>query len=208
MEFIYFLKGLAIGFSLAAPVGPVGILCVRRTLADGEAHGFMTGLSAAASDMVYGFIAVFGITLISDFITEQQNWIRIIGGIFLLALGVHSYRSRRTNGASANSKNGHTLSFISTFFLTLTNPLTLFACAAVFASIGIEKIAGNRLLAVAAVAGVFVGSFLWFSLLIGFARIFKEKISSSGLSVINKISGSLLLIIGVYALLSGISGVV
>lgn len=207
MEFIYFLKGLAIGFSLAAPVGPVGILCVRRTLADGEGHGFMTGLSAAASDMVYGIIAVFGVTLISNFISEQQHWIRIVGGIFLLALGYHSYRSRQTNGKTMNGKNGHTLSFISTFLLTFTNPLTLFAFAAVFASIGIEQIAGEHLLAAAVVAGVFAGSFLWFSLLIGFARIFKEKITSTGLSVINRISGSLLMIIGVYALVSGLLGI-
>lgn len=204
MAFIYLLKGLAIGFSLAAPVGPVGILCVRRTLTYGERHGFMTGLSAASSDMIYGIIAAFGVTLISNFISEQQHWIRIIGGIFLLALGFHSFRSHQVNSTPTNGGNGHTLSFFSTFLLTFTNPLTLFAFAAVFASIGIENIVNDRLSGVLLVAGVFLGSLIWFSLLIGFARVFKEKITSSGLSLVNRISGSLLMLIGLLALLGGL----
>lgn len=204
MAFIYLLKGLAIGFSLAAPVGPVGILCVRRTLTYGERHGFMTGLSAATSDMIYGIIAAFGVTLISNFISEQQHWIRIIGGIFLLALGIHSFRSHQVNSTTTNGGNGHTLSFVSTFFLTFTNPLTLFAFAAVFASAGIENIVNDRLSGVLLVVGVFLGSLIWFSLLIGFARVFKEKITSSGLSLVNRISGSLLMLIGLLALLGGL----
>jgi threonine/homoserine/homoserine lactone efflux protein len=207
MELTYFLKGIVIGFALAAPVGPVGILCIRRTITDGERHGFMTGLSAASSDMVYSIIAVFGVTLISNFITEQQNWIRIIGGIFLLALGYHSFRSKQSNDKVPNKTNGHTLSFVSTFFLTFTNPLTLFAFAAVFASIGIEKIAEFYHLAILLIAGVFLGSFMWFSFLIELARIFKEKITNNGLTLVNRISGLLLILIGAIVLWNGLHSI-
>ena len=79
MNFIFLLKGLAIGFSLAAPVGPIGILCIRRTLAHGSKRGIIIGLSAASADMVYGIIAAFGVTLISNFIAQEQHWIRLIG---------------------------------------------------------------------------------------------------------------------------------
>jgi arginine exporter protein ArgO len=83
MNFIFLLKGLAIGFSLAAPVGPVGVLCIRRTLAYGSKRGLIVGLSAACADMLYGIVAVFGVTLISDFISNQQQWLRLMGGVLL-----------------------------------------------------------------------------------------------------------------------------
>ena len=206
MELIYFLKGLVIGFSLAAPVGPVGILCVRRTLTYGERHGFMTGLSAASSDMIYSIIAAFGITLISNFITDHQQLIRIIGGIFLIALGYYSHRFHQSDEKATTRVNSHTLSFVSTFFLTFTNPLTLFAFAAVFAGIGIEKIADNNIFGLFLIAGVFLGSLLWFSLLISLSRIFKEKVTNERLAIVNKISGFLLILIGVFTFLNGLRG--
>jgi threonine/homoserine/homoserine lactone efflux protein len=87
MNFIYLLKGFAIGFSLAAPIGPVEVLCIRQTLAHGSKRGIIIGLSAASADMIYGIVATFGVTLISDFISQQQHWIRLVGSIFLFILG-------------------------------------------------------------------------------------------------------------------------
>jgi threonine/homoserine/homoserine lactone efflux protein len=206
MEFIYLLRGLAIGFSLAAPVGPVGVLCIRRTIAHGSKRGLIVGLSAASADMVYGIIAAFGVTLISDFIFTHQHIIRFAGGIFLLFLGYRTFRSHPATDTESNNSNGHARAFISTFFLTLTNPMTLFAFAAVFAAIGLEKIIGDYSLASFLVIGVFLGSFCWFSLLTTLVHFFREKISTDGIALVNRIAGSLLIIFGIVALSSGIIG--
>jgi threonine/homoserine/homoserine lactone efflux protein len=206
MHFIYFLKGLAIGFSLAAPVGPVGVLCIRRTLAHGSKRGLIVGLSAASADMLYGIIAAFGVTLISDFISNQQYWIRLMGGILLLALGYRTYRSHPASETMRNGTNGHARALISTFFLTLTNPMTLFAFAAVFASIGLQEITGDHWSASLLVAGVFLGSMSWFLLLTSLVHFFKEKISKGGIALVNKIAGSLLMFFGAFALWSILVG--
>ena len=206
MNLIYLLKGLAIGFSLAAPVGPVGILCIRRTLAHGSKRGIIIGLSAASADMVYGIVAAFGVTLISDFISQQQHWFRLVGGILLLILGYHTFFSHPSTDIITNGKNGHTRTFVSTFFLTLTNPMTLFAFAAVFAGIGLDKTIGIHGYAIFFVAGIFLGSLSWFSLLTSLVHFFRERITTDGLVIINKVAGSLLTIFGVIALWSGIRG--
>jgi threonine/homoserine/homoserine lactone efflux protein len=206
MNFIFLLKGLAIGFSLAAPVGPVGILCIRRTLAHGSKRGIIIGLSAASADMVYGIVAAFGVTLISDFISQQQHWIRLVGGILLLILGYHTFFSHPVNDIISGGKNGHARTFVSTFFLTLTNPMTLFAFAAVFAGIGLDKAIGLHSYAIFLVAGIFLGSLGWFSLLTSLVHFFSEIITTDGLVIINKVAGSLLTIFGAIALWSGLRG--
>jgi threonine/homoserine/homoserine lactone efflux protein len=207
MNTIYLLKGLAIGFSLAAPVGPVGILCIRRTLAYGSKRGIVVGLGAASADMIYGIVAAFGVTLISDFISQQQHWIRFVGGIFMLILGYRTFFSHPATDTTTNGKNGHARTFVSTFFLTVTNPMTLFAFAAVFAGIGLDQAIGHHGFAVFLVTGIFVGSLAWFSLLTGLVHIFHEKLTTDGLVIINKIAGSLLALFGIIALWSSGSGI-
>ena len=206
MDFIYFLKGLAIGFSLAAPVGPIGVLCIRRTLAHGSRRGLIIGLSAASADMVYGIVAAFGVTLISNFIAQEQHWIRLIGGFFLFVLGYHTYFSHPATDTITSGKNGHARTFVSTFLLTLTNPMTLFAFAVVFAGIGIDKSMGHHSYATFFVAGIFLGSLSWFSLLTSLVRFFREIITTDGLVIINKVAGSLLTLFGAIALWSGVRG--
>jgi threonine/homoserine/homoserine lactone efflux protein len=206
MNFIFLLKGLAIGFSLAAPVGPVGILCIRRTLAHGSKRGIIIGLSAASADMVYGAVAAFGVTLISNFISQEQHWIRLIGGILLLILGYRTFISHPATDSIITPKNGHTRTFVSTFFLTLTNPMTLFAFAAIFAGIGLDKIMGLHGYSIFLVAGIFLGSLTWFSLLTTLVHFFRDIITTDGLVIINKIAGSLLALFGIIALWSGLRG--
>lgn len=206
MNFLYLLKGIAIGFSLAAPVGPVGVLCIRRTLAHGSKRGIIIGLSAACADMVYGIVAAFGVTLISDFISQQQHWIRLVGGIFLFILGYHTFFSHPDTDTVTNGKNGHARTFVSTFLLTLTNPMTLFAFAVVFAGIGLDKTLGQHGFAIFFVIGIFLGSLSWFSLLTSLVHFFREIITTDGLVIINKVAGSLLVIFGVMALWSGLGG--
>lgn len=88
------LRGLLIGFSVAAPVGPIGVLCIRRTLAEGRAYGFVSGLGAATADAIYGSVAAFGLTLVSRLLISQQSWLRLVGGAFLCYLGVKTFLAR------------------------------------------------------------------------------------------------------------------
>lgn len=206
MNFIFLLKGIAIGFSLAAPVGPVGVLCIRRTLAHGSKRGLIIGLSAASADMMYGLVAAFGVTLISQFISQEQHWIRLIGGILLLILGYRTFFSHPLTDTALSGKNGHTRIFVSTFFLTLTNPMTFFAFAAVFAGIGLDKTLGFHGYSLFLVAGIFLGSLIWFTLLTSLVHFFRDIITTDGLVIINKIAGSLLALFGVIAVWSGIRG--
>jgi threonine/homoserine/homoserine lactone efflux protein len=198
------LKGVIIGFSLAAPMGPVGMMCIRRTLTRGHLRGFVSGLGAATADSVYAIVAAFGITLISNFIIAEEYWIRLVGGILLIVLGLRTILVHPIETSPKNSVNGHASAFVSMFLLTFTNPMTLFAFAVVFAGIGAGSAVGegNTLTASFLVAGVFLGSALWFLLITSAVHFYKDKFKLRGLKVVNIISGSFVLICGIVVLLS------
>ena len=101
MDIELLLRGIAIGFSIAAPVGPIGVLCIRRTLAEGRASGFLSGLGAATADAVYGCVAGFGLTLISGVLIRGQFWLRLVGGLFLCYLGVRTFLARPARAAGS-----------------------------------------------------------------------------------------------------------
>jgi threonine/homoserine/homoserine lactone efflux protein len=206
MNLMHFVEGAVVGFSLAAPIGPVGILCVRRTLEHGARYGLVIGVSAAACDMVNGIVAAFGITLVSDFITLEQYWIRLVGGIILLVIGYGALRTHRRADRAVEAPRGHTWTFFSTALLVFTNPLTLFAFAAAFAVVGVNDIVGHPASGLMLVAGVFFGSLTWFVLLAGLVHFFKEKIMQVGLTLVNRVTGSLLMFCGLFALWNGIRG--
>ncbi len=206
MGLIYILKGIAIGFSLAAPVGPLGVLCIRRTLAHGGKRGLIVGLSAAVADILYGIVAAFGVTLISDFIYNQQQWIRLIGGSVLIILGYHTLHSRPSTDKETNGTNRHVRAFFSTFLLALTNPMTVFTFAAVFASVGLGDITDNHIFGLFLVTGIFLGTMSWFTLLTTLVHFFKERINTDGISLMNKIAGSVLILFGIVALCSRLIG--
>jgi threonine/homoserine/homoserine lactone efflux protein len=204
MIIFYFLEGLTIGFLLAMPVGPIGIICFRRTLAYGNYHGFIAGLSGASADVVYALVAAFGITLISDFVTELQYWIRLGGGILLLMMGLYIFRSHPSVQAVPKRSIDHAKNYISTFLLALTNPMTLFAYAAVFSTVRSGQIVDNRFFLPVLVTGVFFGSLSWFSSLIGMTYVFKKKLTSNGLDAVNRIAGCMLMFCGVVAIWTGV----
>jgi threonine/homoserine/homoserine lactone efflux protein len=206
MDLIYILKGIAIGFALAAPVGPLGVICIRRTLAHGSKRGLIVGLSASVADIIYGIVAAFGVTLISDFIYNQQQWIRLVGGLVLIILGYHTLRSYPSTNAETNGTNGHLRAFFSTFLLALTNPMTLFTFAAVFASVGLKEITGNHIFGLFLVGGIFLGTMSWFTLLTTLVHFFKENIDTDGISLVNKIAGSILILFGIVTLCSRVIG--
>src|SRR5881409_981452 len=137
MDQRFFVRGVAIGFSIAAPVGPIGVLCIRRTLAEGRLCGFASGLGAATADAVYGCVAGFGLTAVSNLLVSQQTWLRLIGGLFLCYLGVKSFFAGPAQTAAAPKSGALAGAYASTFLLTLTNPMTILSFAAVFAGLGL-----------------------------------------------------------------------
>lgn len=158
-----FLKGMIIGVTIAAPVGPIGILCIKRTLEQGKWMGFVSGLGAATADGVYGIIAGLGLTVIIHFLTGFSMWLQLIGGIFLLYLGVQMLRAKPAQeAAKANRGTTPLKAYLSTLFLTITNPVTILAFLAIFAGLGITTAAySGVILAI----GVFIGSAIWWLLL-------------------------------------------
>jgi threonine/homoserine/homoserine lactone efflux protein len=201
MEPIFFLKGLIIGFAMAVPIGPIGVLCIRKTLAEGHSRGLIIGLGAATADSLYGSIAAFGLTFVSDVITSQQFWLRLVGGGLLVFLGIRTLRAKRKDPIVPFDNKGFLGSYVSTFLLALTNPVTIFAFIAVFAAFGL----GHRLVFISAcvlVLGVFTGSGLWFLTLGYVATLFRKRLDSGGLRWVNRIAGSLIILSGGAALVS------
>lgn len=174
MDFSYLIKGLIIGFSIAAPVGPIGVLCIRRTLAEGLIFGLITGLGAATADAIYGCIAGFGLTFISSLLIDHQIWLRLVGGFFLCYLGIKTFLAM-PHEQMVSAKGGLVGAYASTFFLTITNPMTILSFAAIFAAIGVASTSGNYLSAGMLVLGVFVGSALWWFILSGSVGVFRER---------------------------------
>lgn len=200
MDMSYFIKGLIIGFSIAAPVGPIGILCIRRTIQYGRFSGFVSGLGAAVADAVYAIVAAFGLTFISNFLIAKQFWFHLVGGIFLVYLGMKTFGEKPP---SQSQGVGHTSlwgDFISTFFLTMTSPVTIIAFIAVFASIGFSDIEGNYIQGIALVVGVFLGAAFWWLILSEGVTLFRKKVSQKVMVWINRIAGMIILAFGGYSL--------
>ena len=195
MELTFFLKAIAIGFIMAIPIGPIGIMCIRKTLTEGRLSGLIIGLGAATADMFYASVAAFGLTFISDTLSDQRIWIRIVGGALLLFLGIKTFRAQPKDPKIKISGRGRLRSYFTTVFLTLTNPLTIFAFLAVFAALGLDSEL-KYFSASVLVAGVFIGSALWFLLLGSAAIFFRKKLDLVGLKWVNKIAGILIILSG------------
>ncbi len=196
------LRGLILGLSIAAPVGPIGVLCIRRTLSDGQVAGLVSGLGAATADALYGGIAGFGLTVIASLLVQQQSWMRILGGAFLCYLGVKTLLSKPVEMDEGDRKRGWVGAYASAFILTLTNPMTLISFAAIFASTGAGYSTGDYLEAVTLVVGVFIGSALWWLLLSTGVGLLRTKFTVRSLSWVNRISGTVITAFGATTLLS------
>jgi threonine/homoserine/homoserine lactone efflux protein len=195
------LKGLVLGFSIAMPVGPIGILCIHRTLIRGRASGLVSGLGAATADAVYGSIAGFGLTFISGFLVRQQTWLSFAGGIFLCYLGLKTFLAPPATQRDAEEKSGLAGAYASTFLLTLTNPMTILSFTLVFAGLGGIGAEGNYATAGLLVLGVLMGSSLWWLFLSGGVSLFRERFSPQGLAWLNRVSGLVIVGLGLSVLL-------
>jgi len=204
MEFHYLIKGLLIGLSVAAPVGPIGVLTIKRSLSEGRLSGFVTGMGAALADTVYGAVAGFGLSAISGFLMAQAFWLKLVGGLFLLYLGYKALMSRPASKEAEINSKGLLGNFISTFFLTVTNPSTIFSFLAIFAGLGLGAEKNDYPHALLLVLGVFLGSSAWWLILSSAVGSLRTKIRPVHLLWINRLSGLLILGFGIWALCSAI----
>lgn len=198
-----FLKGLLIGFLVAAPVGPIGALCARRTLTLGRRAGFFSGMGAATADALYGFVAAFGLTVVSDVLIGHQFWLRLVGGALLCFLGTKTLLANPGEKLDfPPSLRKYAGMYTSTLFLTLTNPMTIFSFAAVFAGFGLAGTKGSAASAGILILGVFLGSTLWWVFLVGVFSIFKRRFEHHELQWINRIAGLIIAGSGILAFAS------
>jgi threonine/homoserine/homoserine lactone efflux protein len=197
-----FLKGLVIGFSVAAPVGPIGLLCIRRSMHDGRLTGFVSGLGAATADAIGAIVAVLGLTAVTDVLLEHQYLLRLGGGLFLLYLGVATLRSVPPASAEARGATAKNLwgVYASTIVLTLMNPVTVFSFLGIFAAFGIGATLHGAWPAFTLVAGVFLGSAAWWLILSTTAGWLGAKLQHGGLRRVNIVSGAVIAAFGAWQL--------
>jgi threonine/homoserine/homoserine lactone efflux protein len=194
-----FVKGLIIGFSIAAPVGPIGILCIKNTIKKNYASGFFTGMGAATADMLYALIAALGLTTISDLLLDYKLWIQITGILFLGYLGIKSFIRSHDTVEKHKSKAGSIIyDFVSTLFLTITNPITILSFLSIFTGVGLIADAISFDDSKNIIAGVFFGSTTWWLILTTISHFIKGKISNSFIKYIDYLSGAILLGFAVY----------
>ncbi|MGQ9647391.1 MAG: LysE family translocator [Thermodesulfobacteriota bacterium] len=204
-EIYYFIKGVIIGLSIAVPVGPIGILCIRRTLAKGRMVGFLSGLGAATADAFYGAIAGFGVTFLSNLLIGNQAGLRLIGGGLLCLIGVKTFLSKPAEEETLASGETGWGAYLSTFILTLTNPMTILFFAAVFAGLGVGSGDDHYLSAGILVSGVFVGSASWWLVLSAFTGFLRGMFNVHRRQWLNRISGLIIIGFGLFAFFSLLS---
>ncbi|HEY1793264.1 MAG TPA: LysE family transporter [Opitutaceae bacterium] len=192
------LEGLAIGFSIAAPVGPIGMLCIRRSLQDGMVSGLLTGLGAAAADAAYGAVAAFGLSAVSSLLVAHRSWIGVAGGLFLLWLGARTLLRAPSGAAEPALREGPAWTFLSTLLLTLSNPATILSFVAIFAGLrpGGSGETGSALL----VLGVFCGSCAWWLILSGGVALLRRRLAGPWMRAVQALSGAILVVFGAYAI--------
>ena len=198
MDLGFLLKGIMLGLAIAAPVGPIGILCIKRSLSHGKASGFFTGFGAATADAVYGAIAAFGLVFLSSFLIKQRVLIQSLGVIFLVYLGIKTLLEKQKKGNKTDSKSNSLIKdFLSAFILTLTNPITILSFIAIFIGIGLLNSRDNSS-SLFLVLGIFFGSLIWWIFLSVTVGTLRKKFNESTLIWTNRVSGIIILVFVIF----------
>jgi len=198
-------RGIIIGFVVAAPAGPVSILCIRRTLTRGRFQGFATGLGATIGDGFYAAIAAFGLSFVINFLTTEEFWFRLLGGIFLAAMGFYIlYKKRKPENFKEPKKEGENLgeAFCSALLLDLANPIIIFAYIAIFSGFGLATAEQHLFSGMIIVVGVIIGAALWWFLLTQIVAFNRDKLRPESIVTVSRIAGLLLIGFGVLVLVT------
>lgn len=191
-NWVLFLKGMGLGISIAAPVGPIGVLCIQRTLKKGFSSGVASGLGAASADLLYGSLAAFGVLWLGNHLVQLQTPLRLLGGGVLILLGVRAFFHKEKEAAAAGSSPHLAGDYFSTFLLTLTNPITIFSFAAVYGGLGLSAHETSAWMMALLVVGVFVGSITWWLILSGLVTLLRGRLKPTFYTIINKAAGVVL----------------
>lgn len=215
---IFFVKGIVAGFAVAAPVGPVAVLCIRRTIVHGLMSGVATGMGATFADVFYGVVAAFGISFVADLLSENQMGFRLVGGTILVIMAVRMARAShpepavrdtdRDTGSDTGTGSGVSSrvgDFFSALIITGTNPITLIAFGVVFTAIGVATASENVEGAVALISGVMIGAAAWWFSLAGLTALFSRFVGTFPLLWVNRISAIIVLACGIIALIGAIA---
>ncbi len=192
METAVLIKGLIIGFVICAPMGPIGLFCVRKTLIDGRLAGFASVLGASTVDALYCAIAGLGVTFISNFLTNEQDLIKLAGGLILVVVGIRFFLVKPSEKPLSNRGHGVTSDFVGAALLMFTNPLAIIVFSAAFTALGVHGWRGDYSLSLALVAGVFAGSALWAPILVTVVSLFRVRVNGNQLMLMSRISGAII----------------
>jgi len=202
MDISLFFKGFLVGIIISAPIGPVGALCIQRTMSYGRLSGILSGIGAAVGDSIFAVIAVFGLTLISGFLDEKEAWFRIAGGIILLYFGLRVYLSKQQDCSNQDNEVNHFGTFGSALLLTISNPLVILSIIAVFAVLGIVNPTSSYPSTALLILGVFSGAvFLWI-ITCHILSNYRNRMGQKGILLVNRITGLFILACSGYAFLS------
>ncbi|HTM08563.1 MAG TPA: LysE family transporter [Verrucomicrobiae bacterium] len=187
-----FLKGFVIGMIVSVPVGPIGLLCVNRTLSKGPVYGLTSGLGVATADAISGGIVVLGLTLVSSFLIAEQIWLRLVGGFFLCYLGCKIFVTEPAPRSMADKEKNLLGAYASTFLLTFSNPLTLLSFVAIYAGWGVEDLSAHHVLAAVLTVGIFCGSASWWVILSTGMPVVRMMFTHEGLRWVHRVSGAII----------------
>jgi len=194
---LLFIKGMGLGISIAAPVGPIGVLCIQRTLKKGFPSGFFSGLGAATADLLYGGLAGFGALWLGNHLVRLQTPLRIVGGSILVLMGVRAFFQQEQQAASVSKSQGLVGDYFSTFLLTLTNPITILSFTAVYGGLGLSSAETSAWQMGLLVLGVFIGSIVWWLTLSSVVSLLRGRFKPQFYKIINKIAGVVLVVFGI-----------
>ncbi|HLX35451.1 MAG TPA: LysE family transporter [Candidatus Limnocylindrales bacterium] len=195
------LRALIVGFTIAAAVGPISLLVIRRTIAHGRAYGLASGLGVAMADATYAGIAAFGLTAVTSTLVAERVWLELIGGSIIVVLGIRIMRSKPGEVAEEADRPGLVGAYVSIYGLTMTNPATILAFGAVFAGLGFA-VGASFTDAAAITASVWLGSTLWWIVLTAFLAWVRNRVSTRALTWVNRVSGAALAAFGILAIVA------
>jgi threonine/homoserine/homoserine lactone efflux protein len=198
MDLSFLARGLAVGFTVAAAVGPISLLTIRRTLAHGRLYGLVSGLGVALADASYGGIAAFGLTAVTTILVGARGALGLIGGMFLVWLAIRTIRAEPADVAEADDRPGLAGAFLSIYGLTMTNPMTILSFTGIFAGLGLAGHGGTE--AALLTLGVFLGSSLWWVVLTAVVGRLRSRVTPRALDWVNRTSGAVLLVFGLVAI--------
>jgi threonine/homoserine/homoserine lactone efflux protein len=196
------IKGIIIGLFVSVPLGPIGMLCVQRTLNRGRKYGIATGLGATTSDLVYTIIALFFISFVVDFLETHKLIIQLTGSLVVIGFGIFIYRSNPSTQPVPNQKASKNVTgdFFSSFILTLSNPLILFILIALFARFEFLNKSTTTFINIVGILSILGGAFIWWSILTFFVSKFRNRLNYPGLKLLNRIIGIVIMVFGVFGI--------